>query len=77
MASAGKRNASNGTIPKSTPTRPSDPKRNRVNEVLAIPPPPPLNKMGGLDNIDGKKSESYSNGSIDFKAELLHIKQMF
>ena len=56
---------------------PSDPKRNTVNKVLAIPPPNPLNKMGGLDNIDGKKSESYSNGSIDFKAEFLNIKEMF
>ena len=36
MASAGKRNASNRTIPKATPTRHFDPKRNIVNEVLAV-----------------------------------------
>ena len=77
MASAGKRNVSNGMIPKATPRRPSDPKRNRSNEVLAIRHPPPLNKMGGADDIDGKKSESYGNGSIVFKAELSNITQMF
>ena len=33
--------------------------------------------MGGLDNIDGKNSESYGSGTIDFKAELLNVKQMF
>ena len=64
MASAGKRNASNGTIPKATPTRPSGPKRNRVSEVLAIPPPPPLNKMGGLDNINGKKAKVIVMGPL-------------
>ena len=73
MASAGKLNALNGTIPKATPTRPSHHKRNRVNEVLTIPPPPPLN----ISNIHGKKSERYSNGSIYFKAEFLNIKQTF
>ena len=63
MALAGKRNASNGKIPKATPTMPSDPKRNRVDEVLAIPPPPPLNKMGGLD-IDGNKAKVIVMGPL-------------